>query len=341
MTLKLSICIPTYNFGKFIGETLESIIPQLNELVEVVILDGASTDNTQEIVQQYQQIAPQIRYFRQMEKGGIDRDMHLAVEKAQGGFCWLFSSDDVVVDGAIEKILLEINENCEVYLSNFTICTLDINVKMEEHSILKINGPKKYNLTDELVRKKYFEQAIATPAFFSFMGSLIIKRSRWLETSVEPRFFGSCWAHAARIFRMIPNGLQVKYLDSSLLRKRSFNDSFMDRGFIHRIAIAIDGYLDIAHTIFGESSFETFHIRRALKKEFPLSAFLVGKKEIKSRSDRVRLLSLLKKTYSDDRLKRWFFYMLIGIFPDFLIVFLRKVNRARKIFFGKMMDVKV
>jgi len=48
---RLSICIPTYNFGRFIGETLDSILPQATEDVEVTVVDGASTDNTADIVE--------------------------------------------------------------------------------------------------------------------------------------------------------------------------------------------------------------------------------------------------------------------------------------------------
>jgi abequosyltransferase len=63
--ISLSICIPTYNFGKFIGQTLESIIPNLTEAVEVVILDGGSTDDTADVVAQKQRNFPQIQYHRQ------------------------------------------------------------------------------------------------------------------------------------------------------------------------------------------------------------------------------------------------------------------------------------
>ena len=44
--IKLSICIPTYNFGHTIGETLDSILTNNLDGVEIVILDGGSSDNT-------------------------------------------------------------------------------------------------------------------------------------------------------------------------------------------------------------------------------------------------------------------------------------------------------
>lgn len=331
MAIKLSICIPTYNFGKFIGETLESIIPQLNEKTEIVILDGGSTDNTKEVVQHYQKLNPNIHYFQQPEKGGIDKDMHLSVEYARGDYCWLFSSDDIMQKGAIKHLLSEIEEGHDVYLCNFTICDFDVKITMEEHFILKDQTPKTYNLSDASVRKSYFESAIATPAFFSFMSSLVIKRSRWMANSHhEPNFFGSCWAHAARIFRMIPEGLIVKHLPNSFLRKRSFNDSFMDRGFIHRIGIAIDGYQEIANQIFGETSLEAYHIRRALRHEFPNRTFLSAKQHIKTREDLKNLWRLYKKTFSDIPRDHWLFFTLIRLLPNRLISILRFLYRFKK-----------
>src|SRR2546425_400508 len=61
---RLSICIPTYNFGAFIGDTLESVLPQVVEGIEVVILDGGSSDNTTEIVESFQPRFPSLRYHR-------------------------------------------------------------------------------------------------------------------------------------------------------------------------------------------------------------------------------------------------------------------------------------
>ena len=49
----LSICIATYNRASYIGETLDSIIPQLDDDVELLVVDGASTDNTEDVVRKY------------------------------------------------------------------------------------------------------------------------------------------------------------------------------------------------------------------------------------------------------------------------------------------------
>jgi hypothetical protein len=75
-----------------------------------------------------------------------------------------------------------------------------------------------------------------------------------------------------------PSGLKVKYCES-LLHKRSGNDSFMERGLVHRYAMAIDGYHRIANDIFGPRSLEARHIRRVLVNEFPPRIFFLLKED--------------------------------------------------------------
>src|SRR5207253_1068183 len=53
-TVKISFCIPTYNHGRFLGAALESILAQAPEDFEIVIVDGASVDETPAVVAEYQ-----------------------------------------------------------------------------------------------------------------------------------------------------------------------------------------------------------------------------------------------------------------------------------------------
>jgi abequosyltransferase len=68
---------------------------------------------------------------------------------------------------------------------------------------------------------------------------------------------------------MIPGGLRLHYLPESYLFKRTENDSFVDKGLVHRYAIGIDGYHRLADTHFPVESLEAQHIRRAVRNEFP------------------------------------------------------------------------
>jgi abequosyltransferase len=299
--VKLSICIPTYNFGRFIGPTLDSIVPQLASGIEIVVLDGGSTDDTPEVVAKYQARHPQIRYVRQDARGGIDRDMARNVELATGDYCWLFSSDDLMVPTALARVQSEIESAFDVYLGGLTICDGQMNV-LGEHPVVDAPPGSIYRLHDERERHDYFRRALTTTAFFSFMGSLIVRRERWLAGTLDPQFVGSCWAHVVRLLRLIPSGLTVKYLGESLLLKRGDNDSFMDKGIAHRFAIAIEGYQRIGQGVFGDASFEAKQIRRVVANEFPPNAFFSAKLQslrAGRTADVRRLEKLALATYRD------------------------------------------
>jgi len=124
--IRLSICIATRNRAKFIGATLESILVQATEEVEIVILDGASTDNTEEIVRLYQDRFPRLRYFRQETNMGIDRDFTKSVELAHGDYCWLFCDDDLFKPGAIRVVLEALKNDYALVIADSEVWNADL-----------------------------------------------------------------------------------------------------------------------------------------------------------------------------------------------------------------------
>lgn len=124
--IHLSICIPTYNFGRYIGEMLDSILPQLTTGVELIVLDGGSTDETLYEVVARQSECNQLIYYQQGFRGGVDRDIEKVVSLARGKYCWLFSADDVMLPGAVERVLTAIRSNYDVYLCEHLLCTLEM-----------------------------------------------------------------------------------------------------------------------------------------------------------------------------------------------------------------------
>lgn len=68
-------------------------------------MDGGSTDDTAYIVAQRQRDFPQINYYRQNFRGGIDKDIAKVISLAHGDYCWLFSADDIMMLGAVDKVL--------------------------------------------------------------------------------------------------------------------------------------------------------------------------------------------------------------------------------------------
>lgn len=303
--LSLSICIPTYNFGPFIGETLASIARQAAEGVEVVVVDGASTDNTPEVVARFRDLIPRLRYLRLDARGGIDADMARSVQLAEAPYCWLLSADDILEDGALHRVLREIRGGRDLYLCGLTLCTQTM-VPIRRHCVLRLNADTDFELSDRAQRLFYFGLAETSTAFFSYMSSLVINRMRWEAAGTRDAFMGTSWAHVARIFGMIPQGFTVRYLPSSYVLNRGGNDSFLEGGVINRIGIAVNGYWRLAEVYFGESSAEARHIRRVVGNEFRIRYILSARANARlngQSGDEQALDRIVAKLYQDDTLE--------------------------------------
>jgi len=193
MAIRLSICIATFNRADFIGETLDSIVSQLTDDCELVIVDGASTDNTQQVVSGYLDKWPRINYIRLTSKGGIDKDYDLSIQHAQGDYCWLFSDDDLLKPGAVEHILSELNHQLDLCIVNSEARSANLSELLQER-ICQLPQDKTY--TPEALEDLFID----TCQYLTFIGSVVIRRSLWLERE-RLKYFGSDFIHVGIIFQ--------------------------------------------------------------------------------------------------------------------------------------------
>ena len=117
---KLSVCVPTFNRAALLRESLEAIANQgasaLFEVLEVLVSDNASVDNTTEVVRSVRERYPDLKlhYVRHAENIGMDRNLYGVVQRAAGDFVLVVSDDDVMLPGALPKLLALIEEHSEV-----------------------------------------------------------------------------------------------------------------------------------------------------------------------------------------------------------------------------------
>lgn len=122
---KLAICIPTYNRRIFLQQLIESIIPQLDPDVEVVISDNASIDDTESYCQDISLKFPQIRYYRSKENLGPDANMLKVVELSTADYCWWMGDDDKIVEDGISRMLRLISKAPSIVVCNSTVKNID------------------------------------------------------------------------------------------------------------------------------------------------------------------------------------------------------------------------
>lgn len=79
--IALSIIIPMYNLEKYIAKCLDSIISQIDENIEIILIDDGSSDKTKEICLTYGKEYEQIKYFYQ-ENAGVSVARNNGIKKA-------------------------------------------------------------------------------------------------------------------------------------------------------------------------------------------------------------------------------------------------------------------
>lgn len=88
----ISVCIPTYNRARLLGEALRSVLSQVDLPDEVVVCDNASADDTESVVRSLG--SPLIRYHRNTENVGMCGNFNVCLKQARGDIVGLLHSDD-------------------------------------------------------------------------------------------------------------------------------------------------------------------------------------------------------------------------------------------------------
>lgn len=101
----VSVITPTYNCGRFIAETIESVQAQTYENWEMCIVDDCSTDDTKAVVEGYMASDSRIKYFCLPENSGAAVARTKAMELAQGEYMAFCDSDDLWLPEKLERQL--------------------------------------------------------------------------------------------------------------------------------------------------------------------------------------------------------------------------------------------
>jgi glycosyltransferase involved in cell wall biosynthesis len=119
----LTIAIPTYNRAADLQACLARLAgqPGVGSDVELLVSDNCSTDNTPAVVKAWQNKGVSITYLRNVQNIGPDNNFVQCYAAAKGKYFWLLGDDDMVLDGAVERVtsLLRSGEFGAVYLNSY------------------------------------------------------------------------------------------------------------------------------------------------------------------------------------------------------------------------------
>ena len=179
--MKFSVCIPNFNYGNYIGETIESVLNQDYNNVEILISDNNSTDNSWEVIQGYIKKDSRIKAQQNITNLGFAGNLDPASANASGEMLILLSSDDVMNPRALSifKKLKEIEGD------SFTIAGTGCQKIDSEGKDLEYMPPPRKLWFDSDV-DEYLTEKIGHKVYKVKSGELL-KRS--METFMGPLYF--------------------------------------------------------------------------------------------------------------------------------------------------------
>jgi glycosyltransferase involved in cell wall biosynthesis len=150
----VSIVIPSYNQGKFIKETIDSILEQDYAPIQIIVVDGASTDNTVKILKSYGD-RPDLIWHSEPDRGVVDA-VNKGFALAQGEIIGIQSSDDFYLPHALKTMVEALQSDSEVGLAFADIIT----VNSDGNEIHRTNFPP-FSLEGFLSKEFYIPQPSA------------------------------------------------------------------------------------------------------------------------------------------------------------------------------------
>jgi glycosyltransferase involved in cell wall biosynthesis len=183
---QVSVVIPTYNYGHYIEEAIDSVLSQDFPAgrMEVLVIDDGSTDDTAERVKKY---ASRIQYFRKAN-GGQASAFDFGFARARGEIISLLDADDYWFPDKLRSVVEEFEKHPEVGMVYHPLRACDVQTgEFKEYPFTPISGFVPSNIKNVLLydgvmttssfRRSVLEQLLPIPAELNnapdvYMGSL-------------------------------------------------------------------------------------------------------------------------------------------------------------------------
>lgn len=145
----VSIIVPNYNHAPFLRQRLDSIYNQTLQDFEVIILDDCSTDNSKEIIKEYQN-RPQTSHviFNETNSNSPFKQWAKGFDIAQGKYIWIAESDDWAELNFLEELTLALEKNDNLALA---VCE-----SYWEYPDKTVTNQNKFALTDCIYKGTVF-----------------------------------------------------------------------------------------------------------------------------------------------------------------------------------------
>ena len=172
MNPKVDILLATYNGEKYIKEQVESILNQTYENIQIIISDDCSTDNTRQVLKEYEN-NEKIKVFYQEKNLGYVKNFEFLLKQVKSNLYMLSDQDDVWKKEKVEKFVEKIeSEKLDLVFGDLEVVDENLNTLY-----------KSYNRYMHLIHKiKKYQKDYRLQYLYNCMtGCTIISRKNWID----------------------------------------------------------------------------------------------------------------------------------------------------------------
>ncbi len=233
MNEPVSIIMPLYNGGQYLNEAVDSVLNQHCKNWELVLVDDGSTDNTQQICEQYRDADNRIKYYRYNDQRVTPpENWNRAFLLAKSSYFIMFHQDDIMHPDLVQELLDFVQEHPGITWASVRAEMIDTNGKTIYQGGKKYIKPSTFDSWDFEKNAVFNGTAVAdyimSRVFFNASGCIFNRQLALSIPLFDKRFF---LLFDAEYFSRLSELGDVGYLSNVLLQYRHHNTSGMSNTF--------------------------------------------------------------------------------------------------------------
>jgi abequosyltransferase len=313
---RLSILIPTYNRASYLQETINNLIKEIDEtsLVEIIIQDNASTDETNQICSYYTQIYTFLKYYRNEVNLGFDANALLGLHHAQGEFVWFLGDDDKIKEGGISYVI-------KIITREKNLAALCINSSLYDRELKKIIIDKKIKINEDQIYNNHNDALFNLNFNLCYLSGLILKREYCLKIEDASFYLGTGFIHFYLALNVLLKG-NCYYVSQPFVIQRGENAPEFDK--VHVFIYGLNSILRKARKL-GYSN-------KAINKFLDINIITASIETLRALTKNEETKKLLPIFISGywSRPLFWFLFFPMFLIPSFLLKIIHKLGRLIK-----------
>lgn len=227
----ISVVIPAYNYAHLLPRALDSVLGQMTDDVELIVVDDGSRDNTAEVLADYAARHPQLRVIRQANAGAAAARNH-GIREARGRYALLLDADDELLPEALATLRAVVNAQPQVGM----VLGAQLSVYPDGRERLRLPTPVPVASPRELARRYLLQKRISISHCCSlFRRDLLLERlyPEELRTGEDIPVFAHLLVSAPVALTEVPLAKIYKHADS--LRHNRDNEEEYALGMVREV----------------------------------------------------------------------------------------------------------